>query len=92
MTSWEEVKRGREQSPKRKRGYEHERRLHHAGDTVRALRMERGISQRELSRQAGVSVWTLSRLESGEAMPAVAALERISEALGARLEMATVKG
>ena len=90
--TWEEVKRSREQSPERKRGYEHARRLHHTGDTVRALRLERGLSQRELSRQAGVSVSTLSRLESGEGMPAVAALERISEALGARLEMAIVKG
>lgn len=89
-TSWHELKRQRGESPERTRGYEKARRLHILGSTVRDLRLAQGLSQREVCRRAAVGTSTLSRLEGGEAMPAIDALARISEVLGATLELSIV--
>jgi ribosome-binding protein aMBF1 (putative translation factor) len=82
-TSWAEVKASRAGSAERHDGYRYAAVLHETGDKVRSLRREAGLSQRELSQRAQISPSTVSRLESGEALPAVAALLRISQALGA---------
>lgn len=49
---------------------------------VRAARAETGLSQKALAKRAGVSAPTLSRFESGAALPSVAMLERVLAACG----------
>lgn len=52
------------------------------GAGVRRRRKALGISQRDLSEISGVSVHTLSDIESGKGNPTVATLERILRPLG----------
>lgn len=84
-TSWADLKASRATSDERHEGYRYAAVLHETGDKVRALRRKAGMSQRELSQRAQVSPSTVSRLESGETLPAVATLLRISQVLGAEL-------
>jgi transcriptional regulator with XRE-family HTH domain len=49
------------------------------------LRMRVGISQEELARRVGTTKSAISRLESGRHRPNVETLQRIAEAVGARL-------
>jgi transcriptional regulator with XRE-family HTH domain len=49
------------------------------------LRMRAGISQEELARRVGTTKSAISRLESGRHTPNVETLQRIAEAVGARL-------
>lgn len=51
---------------------------------IRAVRKERGVSQRELARALGVSQSTLSRIERGERRVSVDRLVAIARALGVR--------
>jgi ribosome-binding protein aMBF1 (putative translation factor) len=89
-TSWNELKAQRPQSVERELGYGSARRLHETGSAVRKLRQDAGLSQRDVCARAGIGTSTLSRLESGEAMPGIDVLARISEVLGARLELSIV--
>ena len=49
------------------------------------LRMRAGISQEELARRVGTTKSAISRLESGRHRPNVQTLQRIAQAVGARL-------
>jgi XRE family transcriptional regulator, regulator of sulfur utilization len=49
---------------------------------VREWRERRGLSYRNLARRARIGLSTLYRIESGEASPTVAMLEKLAEALG----------
>jgi transcriptional regulator with XRE-family HTH domain len=55
------------------------------GMRVVQLRMRAGISQEELARRVGTTKSAISRLESGRHRPNVETLQRIAEAVGARL-------
>lgn len=55
------------------------------GNRVRALRLARGLTQRQLAADAGLSATSLSRLEKGRQCPSVDGLDRISTALGCSL-------
>lgn len=57
------------------------------GEQVRERRKALGISQRDLSELAGVSLHTLSDLESGKGNPTIATLERVLRPLGMRLSI-----
>jgi transcriptional regulator with XRE-family HTH domain len=81
--NWEETQAARGDSEAVRRGYEKAQRLHETGDMIRALRPAKGMTQRELSHRAKVSVSTLSRLESGESMPNFESLDRLRAALRA---------
>ena len=52
---------------------------------VGVLRRERGLSQQELGRKAGLSRSFLSRVENGNRVPSLSSLTRISAALGVML-------
>lgn len=54
-------------------------------DKVRSLRRERGWLQQELARRAGVSMQTVSNLETGRHVPDTATLLKIARALGVGL-------
>lgn len=55
------------------------------GAAVRRLRLERGLSARELADRAGVSASYLSRLENGQVSPTVSTLTRLVQAMGQTL-------
>lgn len=52
------------------------------GERIRERRRALGISQRDLSELAGVSLHTLSDIESGKGNPTLATLEDILTPLG----------
>jgi DNA-binding XRE family transcriptional regulator len=51
------------------------------GDKVRGLRKERGWLQQDLADRAGVSMQTVSNLETGRHVPEMATLAKIAAAL-----------
>lgn len=51
------------------------------GQRIRALRMQRGWTQRELERQAGVESRNLTRYENDKVRPRLKVLQGIAEAL-----------
>ena len=56
-----------------------------AARAVAAARAEAGISQKELSALSGIDQSDISKIERGVANPSVSTLERIAEALQAKL-------
>ena len=54
----------------------------HIGDTLRKLRDEKFLSQRELARAAGVSPTTVFTLEANQAEPHPRTIRKLAEALG----------
>lgn len=55
------------------------------GDRVRELRNQRGWYQQELANRAGVSMQTVSNLETGRYSPQLGKLSKIADALGVPL-------
>lgn len=51
------------------------------GQRLRAVRTARGLSQRELARQAGVTNGLISQIEQNRSSPSVASLKRILDAV-----------
>ncbi|MBF0461118.1 MAG: helix-turn-helix domain-containing protein [Magnetococcales bacterium] len=52
---------------------------------IQKFRQQRGLSQRGLAEKAGISAAGLSQIESGQASPSVATLEKLADALGSPL-------
>lgn len=61
------------------------------GPGIRAIREELGLSLREVSARAGLSVNAISRIERGDNSPTVASLHMIAEALGVSITEFFVK-
>lgn len=59
------------------------------GELVRSVRMERGLDQSQLARRAGTTQTHVSRIERGAVAPSTKTLERLLNAMGRRLVMAT---
>ncbi len=57
---------------------------------VIALRLQRGLTQKELAEQAGTKQSGISRLESMAQLPSLSFLKRVAEALNAHLEIRLV--
>lgn len=57
------------------------------GAKVRNLREQRGWSQTELAKRAGMTQSAMARFEAGGTMPTLPLLERIATALGMRLSI-----
>jgi transcriptional regulator with XRE-family HTH domain len=58
-----------------------------AGDLIRRVRQQSGLSQAELARRAGMPRSVLSAYEHAHRQPAVAALARISAAAGLEISV-----
>ena len=56
-------------------------------DAVKHARAVAGISQKELSEKTGIDQADISRIERGLANPSISTLERIAEALDAKLSI-----
>lgn len=52
------------------------------GERVRALRMERGLQQRQLAEKADLTPSMVSQIESGRLTPSLNTLRRLADALG----------
>ena len=57
------------------------------GNAVAAARARKGISQKELSDLTGIDQSDISKIERGIANPSVNTLNRIAQALGAKLQI-----
>lgn len=55
------------------------------GDAVAAARARKGFSQKELAQATGIDQSDLSKIERGVANPSIGTLNRIAEALDAKL-------
>jgi transcriptional regulator with XRE-family HTH domain len=52
------------------------------GSKIKALRLERKLSMRELASKAGVAVSFISKIESGKTSPTIMTFQKIIEAIG----------
>ena len=57
---------------------------------VIALRLQRGLTQKELAERIGTKQSGISRLESMDQLPALSFLKRVAEALDAQLQIQLV--
>ena len=55
------------------------------GDSIKALRTERGLTIRELAYRTGLSAAAISRWESGQRVPSVDSFNKVVTALDAEL-------
>ena len=55
------------------------------GDSIKALRTERGLTIRELAARTGLSAAAISRWESGQRVPSVDSFNKVVTALDAEL-------
>jgi transcriptional regulator with XRE-family HTH domain len=56
------------------------------GETIRARRLARKLTQVELSQRSGVPQVTISAIECGRHKPSFAAVTRLAKALGLKLD------
>ncbi|TMR21051.1 helix-turn-helix transcriptional regulator [Actinomadura geliboluensis] len=84
-TDWSALRERRMSEPGAAEAYEVARLAYELGRSVRALREERGWSQSELARGAGMTQSAVARFEAGGTVPTLAVLERLARALGAEL-------
>lgn len=63
-----------------------------AANLVRDTRLRHGVTQRSLARRCRTSQTYISRIERGEISPTVAALNKLLQTLGERLELSAVPG
>lgn len=59
--------------------------LRHIGIAIRELRMERGLTLRDLARRSGLSTSQISQAERGTTVPTVATLFRLASALDVKI-------
>ena len=55
------------------------------GNKLRAIREERGLSQRELAQHAGISTNAISLIERDENSPSVSTLQNLAAALNVKM-------
>lgn len=68
-------------------GREEARLAFELGNAVRQRRLALGLTQTELAERAGLTQPALSRLESGGPTPTIGVLDRLAQALGAKLKV-----
>ena len=61
--------------------------LDEMGKDIRAIRLQRGMSQTELAAAAGITIANMSRIEAGKLSVGLDILNKIASALGVTLKM-----
>lgn len=61
-----------------------------AGYQIARLRIQRGLTQAQLAEMVGTRQPSIARLENGSSVPSLSFLDRIAEALDARIELRVV--
>lgn len=74
-----------EAEPELKREYDKLQPARNIADTLILARIDKALTQRELAKRCGTRQSNISRLESGEANPTLAMLQKIAEATGTEL-------
>ncbi len=82
---WSALRDRRMAEPGAQEAYHTTRLAYELGRTVRHLRQERGWSQTELARAAGMTQSAVARFEAGGTVPTLPVLDRIADALDADL-------
>ncbi|WP_440068792.1 helix-turn-helix domain-containing protein [Streptosporangium sp. OZ121] len=85
--SWRGLRDRRMAEPGAAEAYEATRIAYELGRTVRGMREERGWSQNELARAAGMTQSAVARFEAGGTVPTLPVLERLAGALDADVEV-----
>ncbi|MBU7008888.1 helix-turn-helix transcriptional regulator [Phosphitispora fastidiosa] len=75
------------QNPEVKDEYEKLKVLYDIKREIIKLRIEQGLSQKELAAKVGTRQSAISRLESGEYNPSIEFLNKVAHALGKELEV-----
>jgi len=75
------------QSPEVKAEYDKLKILYDIKREIIKLRLDQGLSQKELADKVGTKQSAISRLESGEYNPSVEFLNKVANALGKELEV-----
>lgn len=84
-TSWKSVKEKHLTDPAAQAGYAAAQLAFELGARVRAMREERGWSQRDLASRVGMSQPAVARFEAGGTTPTLAVLERFAAAFDSTL-------
>jgi ribosome-binding protein aMBF1 (putative translation factor) len=82
-----DVKKLLTQSPEVKKEYENLETLYEIKKQIIKLRLEQGLSQKELAEKVGTKQSAISRLENDDYNPSVEFLSKVANALGKKLEI-----
>jgi ribosome-binding protein aMBF1 (putative translation factor) len=89
-SDWQDLRDRRMAEPGASEAYEHARLAYQLGRAVRALREQKGWSQRDLADAARMTQPSVARFEAGGTTPTLPVLERLAAALdvdlGVRLD------
>lgn len=83
----EDVKKQLLQNPEVQKEYENLKVLYDIKSEIIRLRLEQGLSQKELADKIKTKQSAISRLESGEYNPSIDFLAKVANALGKELEI-----
>jgi ribosome-binding protein aMBF1 (putative translation factor) len=84
-SSWQELRDRRMTEPGAEEGYAAARLAYELGKSVREMREQRGWTQTQLAQAAGMTQSAVARFEAGGTMPTIPVLDRLAQALGAKL-------
>ncbi len=76
-----------EQSPEFRAAYQESEPEHEIARQILRIRLETGMTQKELAAKAGTRQAVISRLENGVSHPSISLLKRLADALGAKLNV-----
>lgn len=84
-SGWQEVRGRRMAEPGAAESYAATRLAFELGKSVREMREQRGWTQAQLAEAAGMTQSTVARFEAGGTVPTIPVLDRLAQALGAKL-------
>lgn len=87
MSDWKDLKKELLKDPEFKKGYDDLELEYSIIVQVIQKRLDRGLSQKQLADKIGTKQSAISRLEGGNSNPSVAFLEKVSKALGGKLQI-----
>lgn len=87
MKDWKDFKKELLRDPEVKKGYAALELEFSIIEQVIQKRLEKKLSQKQLAEKIGTKQSAIARLEGGKANPSVAFLEKVSKALGSKLQV-----
>jgi len=85
METWKNVKKELLKDPEVAREYEKLRPRYELISQLIGARIKKGLTQAELAKKMGTKQSAIARIESGNANPSIAFLEKLTQALGSKL-------
>jgi len=86
-TNWDDIKSEWMKNPKFVRAYEELQPEFAVIQAVIDARVKKNLTQKALAKKMKTGQAVVSRLESGKAKPSIALLQRLADAIGAKLEI-----